>query len=49
MSYRIISNSFMTEVLSYKNQSIGLPSKSMGGFLYDRDHRFERLKILSSI
>ena len=31
-----VNNSFMTEVLSYKNQSIGLQSKAMDWFLYDR-------------
>ena len=34
----------MTEVLSYRNQSIDLQSKSMYGFLYDRDLRHERVK-----
>ena len=29
--------------LSYRNQSIDLHSKSMDWFLYDRDHRYERL------
>ena len=30
-------NSFMTESLSYRNQSIDLNCKSMDWFLYDRD------------
>ena len=34
----------MTEVLSYRNQSIDLQSKSMDGFLYNRDLRHERVK-----
>ena len=29
--------------LSYRNQSIDLPSKSMDWFLYDRDLRHERV------
>ena len=32
------------EVLSYRNLSIDLQSKSMDWFLYDRDHRHERVK-----
>ena len=34
----------MTEVLSYKNQSIDLLSKSMDWFLFDRELRYERVK-----
>ena len=30
--------------LSYRNQSIDLLCKSIGWFLYDRDHRHERFK-----
>ena len=30
-------NSFLTESLLYRNQSIDLKSKSVGWFLYDRD------------
>ena len=30
--------------LSYRNQSIGVQSKSMDWFLYDRDLRHERVK-----
>ena len=30
--------------LSYRNQSINLQIKSMNWFLYDRDHRHERVK-----
>ena len=37
-------NSFMKEVLSYRNQSINLLCKSMTWLLYDRDLRLERLK-----
>ena len=37
-------NSFMREVLSYRNQSIDLLSKSMDRFLYDRGLRHERVK-----
>ena len=32
--------------LSYRNQSIGLHSKSMKCFIYDRDIRHERVKVL---
>ena len=34
----------MTDVPSYRNQSIGLLCKSMDWFLYDRDFRHERVK-----
>ena len=34
-------NSFITEVLSYRNQSIDLQSKLMDWFLYDKDLRHE--------
>ena len=34
----------MTEVLSYRNQSNELQSKSMDWFLHDRDLRHERVK-----
>ena len=37
------SNSFMTEILSYKNQSIGLQSRSIDCFKYIRDLRHERV------
>ena len=37
-------NSFMTEVRSYRKQSIDLQSKSMEWFLYDTDLRHERVK-----
>ena len=33
----------MTDVSSYRNQSIDLQSKSMGWFLHDRDLRHERV------
>ena len=36
-------NSFMTESLSNRNQSIDLQSKSMDWFLYDRDLRHEKV------
>ena len=39
-----VINSFMTEVPRYRNQSIGLLSKSVDWFLYDRDLRHERVK-----
>ena len=44
--YRSLFNFFMTEVsiISYRNQSIDLQSKSMDRFLYDRDLRHERVK-----
>ena len=35
--------------LSYRNQSIDLQSKSMDWFLYDRDLRHERAKMLVSL
>ena len=38
------SNSFMTEVLIYGNQSIDLLCKSLDWFLYDRDLRHEIFK-----
>ena len=39
----------MTErSLSYRNQFIDLQSKSMDWFLYDRDHRHERAKLLEN-
>ena len=34
----------MTELLSYRNQSTDLRSKSMVWFLYDNDLRHERIK-----
>ena len=37
-------NSFMTESLSYRNQSIDLQGISMDCFLYDRDLRHKRVK-----
>ena len=37
-------NSFMTEVLSYRNQSHDLKSKSMEWFLYDRHFLYERVE-----
>ena len=37
-------NSFITETLSYRNQSIDLQSKSMDWFLYDSGLRQERVK-----
>ena len=33
----------MTEVLSYRNQSIDLLRKSMDWFRYDKDSRHERI------
>ena len=36
-------NSFMTEALSYRNQSIDLMRKSMDWFLYDNGLRHERV------
>ena len=36
----------MTEVLSYRNQSIDLHRKSMDWFLYDRDLRPEKVTAL---
>ena len=36
-------NSFKTEPLSYRNQSIDLHNKSMDWFLFDRDLRLERV------
>ena len=39
-------NSFMTDVLIIKNQSINMQSKSMDWFLYDRDHPHERIYAL---
>ena len=38
----ILYISFMTEALSYRNQSINLFRKSMDWFLYDRDLPYER-------
>ena len=35
----------MMEVLSYRNQSIDLQSKSVDWFLYDRDRRPERVTL----
>ena len=40
--------SFMTVFLSYKNQSIDFVCKSIVWFLYDRDLRHERVKVLLS-
>ena len=37
-------NSFITEVLIYKNQTIDLQSKTMDWFLYDWKLRNERVK-----
>ena len=37
-------NSFMTKVLSYRNQSINLQSKPIDWFLYDRELPHERVK-----
>ena len=37
----VIFNSFMTESLSYRNQSIDLLSKPKDWFLYDKDLRHE--------
>ena len=36
-------NSFATEGISYRNQSMDLKSKSVDWFLYDRDLRHERV------
>ena len=36
-------NSFMTDFLSYRNQTIDLQSKSVDWFLYDRNLRHEEL------
>ena len=41
----IIVNSFMTDPLSYRNQSIDLLCKSMDCFLYDNDLRHERVNM----
>ena len=38
-------NSFMTEVLSYRNQSIDLLRKSMDWLLCDRGLRHKRVKV----
>ena len=38
-------NPFMTEAISYRNQSIDLQSKSMDWFLYDNGLRHERVNI----
>ena len=46
LSIPYIVNSFMTEVLSYRNQSINSLCKSVEWFLYDRDLRHERVKDL---
>ena len=35
--------------LPYRNRSIGLHSKSMNWFLYERDHRHERVKLNQNI
>ena len=43
LSWSDFLNSFMTESVSYKNQSIDLLCKSMDWFLYDRDLRHERV------
>ena len=37
-------NSFMTEPLSYRNQSIDLLCKSMDWFMYDNCSRHEKVK-----
>ena len=37
----------MTVALSYRNQSIDLPSKSMNWFLYDNGVRHERVKTMN--
>ena len=42
-------NSSMTEVVSYRNQSIDLQSKSMDWFLYDKDLHRERVKHLNMV
>ena len=41
-------NSFMTEVLSYRNQSNDLKSKSMEWFLYDRHSLMKELRSLKN-
>ena len=41
-------NSLVTEPLSFKHQSIDLWCKSMDWFLYDIDHRHERVKWMRS-
>ena len=38
-------NFFMTDVLSHRNQSIDVQSKSLDLFLYNRDLRHERVKL----
>ena len=43
MKYMFHFNSFMTEALSYRNQSIDLFCKSMDWFLYDNGLRHEVL------
>ena len=43
-SYNLHIMSFMTEFLSYRNQSIGLLCKSMDWFAYDKDLRHEIVK-----
>ena len=45
----LLINSFMMEVLSYRNQSIGLFCKSINWFLYYRDLRHEGVKLKLSI
>ena len=43
-SYQLVFNSFVTEVLLFRNESIDLQRKSMEWFVYDRDLRQERVK-----
>ena len=45
---KCILNSYMTGLLSYRNQSIDLLCKSMDWFLYDNGLRHERVKVCRS-
>ena len=44
----LLLNSFMTEAVSYTNQSIDMQSKSMDWFLYDGDLRHERVNSIQA-
>ena len=46
-SNKNLINSFMTEVLTYRNQSIGLQGKTMDWFLNDRHLCHERVDVPS--
>ena len=49
----IVTEEYLTlswrRTLSYRNQSIDLVCIPMDWFLYDNDHRHERVKIMSNI